>query len=104
MKDFKQWVLSLKPRAVIEYGISRPSLFRVQKRLIGNNIKYKSKIFKKLYTTYKKYYIYTFIYMSPNFRILYIHTKSVRVPGFEPEAEPWQGSMLPNYTTPAWYL
>ncbi len=25
----------------------------------------------------------------------------MRVPGFEPGAKPWQGFVLPNYTTPA---
>ena len=33
----------------------------------------------------------------------FVKNKEVRVPGFEPGSKPWQGFVIPGYTTPALY-
>ena len=46
IEDFKQWILSLKPKDVKDKGISKQTLWNIKKRIRKNEMKYRSKAFK----------------------------------------------------------
>ena len=54
IEDFKQWILSLKPKDVRDKGISKQTLWNIKKRILKNVIKYKSKTLKGIYKVYKE--------------------------------------------------
>jgi len=54
IEDFKQWILSLKPKDVRDEGISKQTLWNIKKRILKNVIKYKSKALKGIYKVYKE--------------------------------------------------
>jgi len=53
-EDFKQWILSLKPKDVRDKGISKQTLWNIKERIRKNEMKYKSKTLKGIYKVYKE--------------------------------------------------
>jgi len=54
IEDFKQWILSLKPKDVRDKGISKQTLWNIKKRIRKNEMKYKSKTLKGIYKVYQE--------------------------------------------------
>jgi len=54
LEDFKQWILSLKPKDVRDIGISKQTLWNIKKRILKNEMKYKSKTLKGIYKVYQE--------------------------------------------------
>jgi hypothetical protein len=55
IEDFKQWILSLKPKAVIDTGISKQSLSYTKSRIkMGSGLIRRTKINKVLIELYKQ--------------------------------------------------
>jgi hypothetical protein len=54
IEDFKQWILSLKPKDVRDKGISKQTLWNIKERIRKNEMKYKSKTLKGIYKVYKE--------------------------------------------------
>jgi len=53
IEDFKQWILSLKPKDVRDKGISKQTLWNIKERIRKNEMKYKSKALKELYKIFQ---------------------------------------------------
>ena len=54
VEEFKQWILSLKPKDVRDKGISKQTLWNIKKRIRKNAMKYKSKALKGIYKVYQE--------------------------------------------------
>jgi len=54
IEDFKQWILSLKPKDVRGKGISKQTLWNIKERISKNEMKYKSKALKGIYKVYQE--------------------------------------------------
>jgi len=54
VEDFKQWILSLKPKDVRDKGISKQNLWNIKKRIHKNEMKYRSKALKGIYKVYQE--------------------------------------------------
>ena len=54
IEDFKQGILSLKPKDVKDKGISKQTLWNIKKRIRKNEMKYKSKALKEIYKVYQE--------------------------------------------------
>ena len=54
IEDFKQWILSLKPKDVRDKGISKQTLWNIKKRIRKNEMKYRSKALKGIYKVYQE--------------------------------------------------
>jgi len=54
IEDFKQWILSLKPKDVRDKGISKQTLWNIKERIRKNEMKYKSKALKEIYKAYQE--------------------------------------------------
>jgi len=54
VEDFKQWILSLKPKDLRDNGISQQTLWNIKERIRKNEIKYKSRALKEIYSVYKE--------------------------------------------------
>jgi len=54
IEDFKQWILSLKPKDVKDKEISKQTLWNIKKRILKNEMKYKSKALKGIYKVYQE--------------------------------------------------
>jgi len=53
IEDFKQWILSLKPKDVRDKGISKQTLWNIKERIRKNEMKYISKALKEIYKVYQ---------------------------------------------------
>jgi len=53
IEDFKQLILSLKPKDVRDKGISKQTLWNIKKRIRKNEMKYRSKVLKEIYKVYQ---------------------------------------------------
>ena len=53
IEDFKQWILSLKPKDVKDKGISKQTLWNIKERIRKNEMKYRSKVLKEIYKVYQ---------------------------------------------------
>jgi len=53
IEDFKQWILSLKPKDVRDKGISKQTLWNIKERIRKNEMKYRSKALKEIYKAYQ---------------------------------------------------
>jgi hypothetical protein len=53
IEDFKQWILSLKPKDVRDKGISKQTLWNIKERIRKNEMKYKSKALKEIYKIFQ---------------------------------------------------
>ena len=54
IEDFKQWIISLKPKDVRDKGISKQNLWNIKERIRKNEMKYKSKALKEIYKVYQE--------------------------------------------------
>ena len=54
IEDFKQWILSLKPKDVKDKGISKQTLWNIKERIRKNEMKYRSKALKEIYEVYQE--------------------------------------------------
>jgi len=54
IEDFKQWILSLKPKDVRDKGISKQTLWNIKKRIHKNEMKYNSKALNGIYKVYQE--------------------------------------------------
>jgi len=54
IEDFRQWILSLKPKDVKDKGISKQTLWNIKERIRKNEMKYRSKALKEIYKVYKE--------------------------------------------------
>jgi len=55
IEDFKQWILTLKPKDVMDKGISKMALWKIKNKIKeGKMLNHKTKIIKILIQLYKE--------------------------------------------------